>query len=130
MCHRYDVAIMPGCFTPTEILTAWQAGADVIKVFPATALGPAFFKDVRAPLPQVRLMPTGGVTMDERRRMDQGRGRGHRRGLRAGRYQGDRRRQLRADRRQREITSSSRCAPRAPDRFPRQSNHEEDRYVR
>ena len=64
MCHRYDVAIMPGCFTPTEILTAWEAGADVIKVFPATALGPAYFKDVRAPLPQVRLMPTGGVTME------------------------------------------------------------------
>jgi 2-dehydro-3-deoxyphosphogluconate aldolase / (4S)-4-hydroxy-2-oxoglutarate aldolase len=64
MCHRYDVAIMPGCFTPTEILTAWEAGADIIKVFPATALGPAYFKDVRAPLPQVRLMPTGGVTME------------------------------------------------------------------
>jgi 2-dehydro-3-deoxyphosphogluconate aldolase / (4S)-4-hydroxy-2-oxoglutarate aldolase len=63
LCHRYDVAIMPGCFTPTEILTAWQAGADVIKVFPATALGPGYFKDVRAPLPQVKLMPTGGVTM-------------------------------------------------------------------
>jgi 2-dehydro-3-deoxyphosphogluconate aldolase/(4S)-4-hydroxy-2-oxoglutarate aldolase len=64
MCHRYDVAIMPGCFTPTEILTAWEAGADIIKVFPATALGPAYFKDVRAPLPQIRLMPTGGVTME------------------------------------------------------------------
>jgi 2-dehydro-3-deoxyphosphogluconate aldolase / (4S)-4-hydroxy-2-oxoglutarate aldolase len=64
LCHRYDVAIMPGCFTPTEILTAWEAGADVIKVFPATALGPGYIKDVRAPLPQVRLMPTGGVTME------------------------------------------------------------------
>lgn len=64
MCHRYDVAIMPGCFTPTEILTAWQAGADVIKVFPATTLGPGYLRDVRAPLPQVRLMPTGGVTME------------------------------------------------------------------
>jgi 2-dehydro-3-deoxyphosphogluconate aldolase / (4S)-4-hydroxy-2-oxoglutarate aldolase len=63
MCHRDDVAAMPGCFTPTEILTAWQAGADVIKVFPATALGPGYFKDVRAPLPQIRMMPTGGVTM-------------------------------------------------------------------
>jgi 2-dehydro-3-deoxyphosphogluconate aldolase/(4S)-4-hydroxy-2-oxoglutarate aldolase len=63
MCHRYDVAAMPGCFTPTEILTAWQAGADLVKVFPATALGPTFFKDVRAPLPQVRMMPTGGVTL-------------------------------------------------------------------
>ncbi len=44
MCHRYDVAALPGCFTPTEILTAWEAGADVIKVFPATALGPTFFR--------------------------------------------------------------------------------------
>jgi 2-dehydro-3-deoxyphosphogluconate aldolase/(4S)-4-hydroxy-2-oxoglutarate aldolase len=63
MCHRYDVAAMPGCFTPTEILTAWEAGADVIKVFPATALGPGYFKDIRAPMPQLRLMPTGGVTL-------------------------------------------------------------------
>jgi 2-dehydro-3-deoxyphosphogluconate aldolase/(4S)-4-hydroxy-2-oxoglutarate aldolase len=63
MCHRYDVAAMPGCFTPTEILTAWEAGADVIKVFPATALGPGYFKDVRAPMPQIRMMPTGGVTL-------------------------------------------------------------------
>jgi 2-dehydro-3-deoxyphosphogluconate aldolase / (4S)-4-hydroxy-2-oxoglutarate aldolase len=64
MCHRYDVAMMPGCFTPTEILTAWQAGADIIKVFPATALGPSYFKDVRGPLPQIRMMPTGGVTLE------------------------------------------------------------------
>src|SRR5690242_17051868 len=63
MCHRYDVAAMPGCFTPTEILTAWEAGADVIKVFPATALGPGYFKDVRAPLPQIKMMPTGGVSL-------------------------------------------------------------------
>ena len=55
---------MPGCFTPTEILDAWDAGADIVKVFPATALGPGFFKDVRGPLPQVKLMPTGGVTLD------------------------------------------------------------------
>jgi len=64
MAHRYDTAVIPGCMTPTEILTAWEAGADIVKVFPATALGPAFFKDVRGPLPQVRLMPTGGVTRD------------------------------------------------------------------
>ena len=62
--HRSDVPVMPGCFTPTEILTAWEAGADIVKVFPATALGPAFFKDIRGPLPQVRLMPTGGVTRE------------------------------------------------------------------
>lgn len=64
MAHRYDVAVMPGCFTPTEILDAWEGGADVIKVFPATALGPGFFKDVRGPLPQVKMMPTGGVSKE------------------------------------------------------------------
>ena len=63
-CHDLDVAAMPGCFSPTEILTAWEAGADVVKVFPATALGPGYLKDVRGPLPQVKLMPTGGVTVE------------------------------------------------------------------
>jgi 2-dehydro-3-deoxyphosphogluconate aldolase/(4S)-4-hydroxy-2-oxoglutarate aldolase len=62
--HRHDVAALPGCFTPTEILDAWEAGADIVKVFPATALGPTFFKDVRGPLPHVKLMPTGGVTIE------------------------------------------------------------------
>ena len=64
VCHRHDTAVLPGCLTPTEIYTAWSAGADVVKVFPATSLGPAFIKDVRGPLPQVRLMPTGGVTCE------------------------------------------------------------------
>ena len=63
-CHDRGVPAMPGCFSPTEILDAWEAGADVVKVFPATALGPGFFKDVRGPLPQVKMMPTGGVTLD------------------------------------------------------------------
>jgi 2-dehydro-3-deoxyphosphogluconate aldolase/(4S)-4-hydroxy-2-oxoglutarate aldolase len=63
-CHARGVPAMPGCFSPTEILDAWDAGADIVKVFPATALGPGFFKDVRGPLPQVKLMPTGGVTLD------------------------------------------------------------------
>ena len=63
-CHARDVAALPGCFTPTEILEAWDAGADVVKVFPATALGPTYLKDIRGPLPQVKLMPTGGVTLD------------------------------------------------------------------
>jgi 2-dehydro-3-deoxyphosphogluconate aldolase / (4S)-4-hydroxy-2-oxoglutarate aldolase len=63
-CHERDVAAAPGCFTPTEILDAHEAGADIVKVFPATALGPQFLKDVRAPLPQLRLMPTGGVSLD------------------------------------------------------------------
>jgi 2-dehydro-3-deoxyphosphogluconate aldolase/(4S)-4-hydroxy-2-oxoglutarate aldolase len=63
-CHARDVAAMPGCFSPTEILAAHECGADIVKVFPATMLGPQFLKDVRAPLPQVKLMPTGGVTLD------------------------------------------------------------------
>jgi 2-dehydro-3-deoxyphosphogluconate aldolase / (4S)-4-hydroxy-2-oxoglutarate aldolase len=61
-CHRHGIAALPGCFTPTEILDAWEAGADLVKVFPATALGPSYLRDVRAPLPQVKLVPTGGVT--------------------------------------------------------------------
>jgi 2-dehydro-3-deoxyphosphogluconate aldolase / (4S)-4-hydroxy-2-oxoglutarate aldolase len=63
-CHERQVPVTPGCFTPTEILEAWDAGADIVKVFPATALGPGYIKDVRAPLPQVKLMPTGGVTVE------------------------------------------------------------------
>ena len=63
-CRARDLAAMPGCFTPTEILDAWDAGADIVKVFPATTLGPSYLKDVRAPLPQVKLMPTGGVTVE------------------------------------------------------------------
>jgi 2-dehydro-3-deoxyphosphogluconate aldolase / (4S)-4-hydroxy-2-oxoglutarate aldolase len=63
-CHERNVPVTPGCFTPTEILEAWDAGADIVKVFPATALGPGYIKDVRAPLPQVKLMPTGGVTVE------------------------------------------------------------------
>ena len=63
-CREHDVAALPGCFTPTEILDAWDAGADIVKVFPATTLGPSYLKDVRAPLTQVKLMPTGGVTVE------------------------------------------------------------------
>ena len=63
-CHASSVAAMPGCFTPTEILDAWDAGADIVKVFPSTSLGPTFIKDVRGPLPQLKLMPTGGVSID------------------------------------------------------------------
>jgi 2-dehydro-3-deoxyphosphogluconate aldolase / (4S)-4-hydroxy-2-oxoglutarate aldolase len=63
VCQRYDKLVMPGAFTPTEILTAWEAGADIVKVFPADVLGPAFFKALRGPLPQIRLMPTGGVDL-------------------------------------------------------------------
>jgi 2-dehydro-3-deoxyphosphogluconate aldolase/(4S)-4-hydroxy-2-oxoglutarate aldolase len=63
-CHAREVPVIPGCFTPTEILAAHELGADIIKVFPATALGPQYIKDVRAPLPHVKLMPTGGVSID------------------------------------------------------------------
>lgn len=64
LCQRYDKLVMPGAFTPTEILTAWEAGADIVKVFPAEVVGPAFFKAMRGPLPQVRIMPTGGVDLN------------------------------------------------------------------
>jgi 2-dehydro-3-deoxyphosphogluconate aldolase/(4S)-4-hydroxy-2-oxoglutarate aldolase len=64
MCHRYDVVAMPGAFTPTEILAAWQAGADLVKLFPAGRLGPAYLKDLHGPLPHVRLVPTGGVNAE------------------------------------------------------------------
>src|SRR5438094_3314992 len=63
LCRRYDKLVMPGAFTPTEILSAWEAGADIVKVFPADVLGPVFFKALRGPLPQIRLMPTGGVDL-------------------------------------------------------------------
>jgi 2-dehydro-3-deoxyphosphogluconate aldolase/(4S)-4-hydroxy-2-oxoglutarate aldolase len=61
MTKRYGVVSVPGAFTPTEILTAYENGADLIKVFPANLLGPRFFKDVRGPLPHIPLMPTGGI---------------------------------------------------------------------
>lgn len=64
LCHRYGKPIVPGALTPTEILTAWEAGADMVKVFPASAMGPGYLKAVLAPLPQVRLVPTGGVSAD------------------------------------------------------------------
>ncbi len=64
LCKRYDILVFPGAFTPTEILAAWEAGADVVKVFPADVLGPAYFKAMRGPLPQIRLMPTGGVDLN------------------------------------------------------------------
>jgi 2-dehydro-3-deoxyphosphogluconate aldolase/(4S)-4-hydroxy-2-oxoglutarate aldolase len=63
MCRRYDKLVMPGAFTPTEVVTAWEAGADIVKVFPADVVGPAFFRALRGPLPQVKLMPTGGVDL-------------------------------------------------------------------
>jgi 2-dehydro-3-deoxyphosphogluconate aldolase/(4S)-4-hydroxy-2-oxoglutarate aldolase len=64
MAHRYDVPIFSGAFSPGEILAAYEWGADVIKVFPADTLGMAYFKALRGPMPQLQLMPTGGVTLD------------------------------------------------------------------
>jgi 2-dehydro-3-deoxyphosphogluconate aldolase/(4S)-4-hydroxy-2-oxoglutarate aldolase len=64
LCQRYSKLVMPGALTPTEIVTAWEAGADIVKVFPAEVVGPAFFKAMRGPLPQIRLMPTGGVDLN------------------------------------------------------------------
>jgi 2-dehydro-3-deoxyphosphogluconate aldolase/(4S)-4-hydroxy-2-oxoglutarate aldolase len=64
MCRRYSKIVVPGAFTPTEILRAWEAGADVVKVFPAGVGGPAYFKAIKGPLPQIRLTPTGGVNLD------------------------------------------------------------------
>jgi len=64
LCHRYDVLAIPGAYTPTEILSASEAGADLVKLFPAVALGPGYLKNVLGPLPDVRLVPTGGVTAE------------------------------------------------------------------
>jgi 2-dehydro-3-deoxyphosphogluconate aldolase / (4S)-4-hydroxy-2-oxoglutarate aldolase len=61
-CHERGVPACPGCFSPTEILSAWEMGADVVKVFPATSLGPGYIKDLRGPFPSIKLMPTGGVS--------------------------------------------------------------------
>lgn len=64
LCRRYSVPIFCGAFTPTEIVNAWEAGADAAKVFPAEFFGPAYIKSVKAPLPHVDLVPTGGVNAD------------------------------------------------------------------
>ncbi len=66
-CHEADLPFMPGAFTPSEIQQAWEWGASAVKVFPANHLGPRYFKDVLAPLPHLRLMPTGGVNLDNMR---------------------------------------------------------------
>jgi 2-dehydro-3-deoxyphosphogluconate aldolase/(4S)-4-hydroxy-2-oxoglutarate aldolase len=68
LCRRYSVAILSGALTPTEVITAWQAGTDIIKVFPASAMGGAkYLKSLKAPLPQVELIPTGGVSLSNAR---------------------------------------------------------------
>jgi len=62
--HRYGKVVVPGAFSPTEILSAWELGADAVKVFPASNLGPKYLKNIHGPLPQVRLTPTGGVNLN------------------------------------------------------------------
>lgn len=64
LTRRYGALSLPGALTPTEILAAWEAGADLVKIFPASAVGPRYLREVLAPLPQVRLVPTGGVTLE------------------------------------------------------------------
>lgn len=61
--HRYNIPAMPGAFTPTEVQTATEAGADIIKIFPANIVGMAFIKAIKAPMPHLQVMPTGGVTL-------------------------------------------------------------------
>jgi len=63
LCQRYSKVVMPGALTPTEVLTAWEAGADVVKIFPSEITGPAYLKALHGPLPQILLMPTGGVNL-------------------------------------------------------------------
>jgi len=63
-CQRHGVVSVPGAYSPTEILAAWNAGADLVKLFPAASLGPRFISDVLAPLPDVKLVPTGGIDLD------------------------------------------------------------------
>ena len=64
LCQRYSKLIMPGAFSPTEVLTAWEAGADIVKIFPSEITGPAYLKALHGPLPHIRLMPTGGVNLE------------------------------------------------------------------
>ena len=64
MCRRYDKLVMPGALTPTEVVSAWEAGADIVKVFPADVGGPGYLKALHGPLPQVKLLPTAGVDLE------------------------------------------------------------------
>jgi len=64
LCNRYGIPVAPGCYTPTEMLAAWQAGADLTKLFPADVGGPSLIKAILAPLPQLNIVPVGGVNLD------------------------------------------------------------------
>ena len=73
VCRSKDIFVVPGAFSPTEIVRARSAGADIVKVFPAACLGPGFFKDIKGPFPDILLMPTGGITIENARSfIDQG----------------------------------------------------------
>ncbi len=64
ICHRYSIVVIPGALTPTEVVAAWEAGADVVKVFPCSAMGGAkYLKALKAPFPQIEVIPTGGVSL-------------------------------------------------------------------
>lgn len=64
LCQRYSIPVIPGGYTATEALTAWEAGADMVKIFPASVGGPKYFKAIKAPLPQLKLCPVGGVNLE------------------------------------------------------------------
>jgi len=64
VCKKFDKVIIPGAFTPSEIFNAWEKGADIVKVFPARYFGPKYFVDIKGPYPQINLMPTGGVNIE------------------------------------------------------------------
>ncbi len=64
LCRRYSKLAMPGAMTPTEVVTAWEAGADIVKIFPSEITGPKYLKALHGPFPQIRLMPTGGVDLN------------------------------------------------------------------
>ncbi|MDD3715393.1 MAG: bifunctional 4-hydroxy-2-oxoglutarate aldolase/2-dehydro-3-deoxy-phosphogluconate aldolase [Atribacterota bacterium] len=64
LAHRYDIPIIPGAFTPTEILCAWENGAECVKVFPASNVGPDYIKAIKGPFPQIKICPTGGISLE------------------------------------------------------------------
>jgi 2-dehydro-3-deoxyphosphogluconate aldolase/(4S)-4-hydroxy-2-oxoglutarate aldolase len=64
LCNRYGIPVVPGCYTPSEMLSAWEAGADLVKLFPASVGGPSLIKAILAPLPQLKIVPVGGVDLN------------------------------------------------------------------
>ncbi len=64
LCRRYDKIVMPGAFSPTEVLSAWEAGADLVKIFPCDSVGPGHLRALRGPYPHIRMIPSGGVSLE------------------------------------------------------------------